>query len=84
MAYYVYILYSETFDRFYKGQTGDLEDRLRRHNNGIELSTKAYRPWILVWYTTAKSRSEAMRLERKLKHLNKAKTRRFVIKYPRE
>lgn len=32
--YYVYMLYSAILDRYYVGQTSNLEDRLKRHNQG--------------------------------------------------
>ncbi|RLD86869.1 MAG: hypothetical protein DRJ09_11225 [Bacteroidetes bacterium] len=36
MAYYVYILYSRRTDTFYKGQSNNMQDRLKRHNSGSE------------------------------------------------
>ena len=49
--YYVYIIYSHKLNKYYKGQTNDPEDRLRRHNSGAEAYTKAGTPWILLWKT---------------------------------
>jgi putative endonuclease len=43
---YVYINYSEKFDKFYIGQTNDFESRLKLHNLGLVTSTKPYAPWI--------------------------------------
>ncbi|MBP6047416.1 MAG: GIY-YIG nuclease family protein [Ferruginibacter sp.] len=31
MAYFVYILYAADFDKFYIGQTADVDERLLRH-----------------------------------------------------
>ncbi len=45
----VYILYSAKLDRYYTGATDNLEDRLRRHNGGRSLATKAGVPWELVY-----------------------------------
>ena len=59
--------------KFYKGQTDNLTRRLKEHNNGEEKSTSPYVPWVLVWHTTFKSRSEAMALERKLKNMTGTK-----------
>jgi predicted GIY-YIG superfamily endonuclease len=42
--YYVYILYSATADRYYTGQTENLELRLQSHNSGLVTSTHAYVP----------------------------------------
>ena len=58
MRYFVYILYSETAKRYYKGQTGDLIQRLARHNAGREKSTAAYRPRKLEWYIAAREFAE--------------------------
>ena len=79
--FYVYILYSQNFDKYYVGQTNDIEQRLNRHNKGSEKSTSPYRPWVMVWYGTKTSRSGAVILERKLKNLSKDRIKKFVAKY---
>jgi putative endonuclease len=48
MTYFVYIIYSENFDRFYIGQTNDFNQRIIRHNAGYENATKPYLPWKMV------------------------------------
>jgi putative endonuclease len=52
MNFFVYILYSPEFDKYYVGQTEDLERRIFRHNGGYEKFTSPYRPWNLAWSTT--------------------------------
>ncbi|WP_420317266.1 GIY-YIG nuclease family protein [Ekhidna sp.] len=79
--YFVYILYSNSCDKYYKGQTNDLEDRLKRHNAGYENATTKCRPWELVWQTSKDTRAEAVRLERKLKNLNRSRLEEFIKKY---
>ena len=79
--YYVYILYSNSADKFYIGQTNDVADRLKRHNAGSETYTKLYRPWILKWSTQKQTRAEAMALEKKLKNLSKKRLVEFMDKY---
>ncbi|MFO7824739.1 MAG: GIY-YIG nuclease family protein [Cyclobacterium sp.] len=69
MEYYVYILYSASLDRFYVGQTQDLEARLQRHNSGRNKSTKAGVPWEMVLFETCVDRTEAVRKETKIKNL---------------
>ena len=83
--YYVYILYSPSADKYYIGQTENLELRLKFHN---ELSEKSYtskhRPWILKKHIGVNNRSEAVRVERMIK---KRKSRKFIellISYPSE
>ena len=82
MSYFVYILYSEQYDTFYKGQTKDINLRLQRHNKGLEKSTDRYRSWVLVWACEKPTRKEAMVLERKLKNLSKERLKGFIEKYP--
>ena len=80
MKYFVYILYSEDFDKFYIGQTESIEARILRHNSGTEKATHPYRPWKIIWHTEKSSRAEAMLLERKLKNLSKERLKIFIAK----
>lgn len=79
--YYIYILYSRSHNRFYIGQTNDIKERLKRHNYGIEKSTKPYIPWELIGYFEKQNRSEAMVLENKLKNLNSEDLLKLIAKY---
>ncbi len=81
MQFFVYILYSKTFDKFYIRQTNDVHSRLTRHNSGTEKATHPYRPWELVWFTEKTTRAEAMVLEIKLKNLSKERLKAFIKKY---
>ena len=66
--HYLYILYSASSDKYYIGQTPDLETRLLFHNELSEDSyTSKYRPWELVCSIAVPSRSGAMKLERYVK-----------------
>ena len=67
MSYYVYILYSISVDRYYVGQTSNLEDRLKRHNQGRSKYTKSGIPWKLMYKESFETRSEAMAREKKIK-----------------
>ena len=80
-TYFVYINYSEQFDKYYIGQTENIESRLHLHNAGSVLSTKPYLPWINVLSIQKPSRSEAIILERKLKNLNRHRLISFIEKY---
>ena len=81
MAYFVYILYSDSINKFYTGQTNDIDQRIKRHNSGAEKFTSKGVPWELVWCTSKDSRSEAIILERKLKNLKQARIVKFMLKY---
>ena len=67
MEFYVYILYSKTHDRYYIGQTNDINARIKRHNNGYVKSTKPFRPWELVHREIYSDRATAMTRENQLK-----------------
>lgn len=69
MYFHVYILYSLANDRFYIGQTNDLDKRIERHNKGSVKSTKAYRPWKIVYCESFETRAESMKREGHLKSL---------------
>jgi putative endonuclease len=75
--FYVYILKSLKSSRYYKGQTNDLKSRIERHNKGLEKFTSKELPWELFYYVTTATRSEAMKLEKKLKNLKS--TQRLVL-----
>lgn len=77
----MYILYSSQIDRFYKGQTRDIVERIDRHNNRREKATSDGVPWTLVWNTQKETRSEAVILEKKLKNLSRTRLIRFMLKY---
>jgi len=67
MEYVVYILYSKKRLRYYVGQTQNIEERLTRHNNGFVPSTKSGKPWELVKVISVRDRTEALKLEKKIK-----------------
>jgi putative endonuclease len=72
--HYVYILQSEKVEKYYVGQTPDLELRLKFHNELSESSfTPRYRPWKLLLAIPVNNGSEAVFVEgyikgRKSKH----------------
>ena len=66
--YHVYILYSPAHDKYYVGQTQDLDLRLKFHNELSETSyTSKYRPWELKRSIPFGSRSKAVSAERYIK-----------------
>jgi len=66
-VFYLYILQSEKTGRYYVGSTGDLLDRLRRHNSGYSKATKAGVPWKLVYTEEFATKSDAYRRELEIK-----------------
>ena len=67
MNYFFYILQSVKDGSFYRGQTDDVELRLKKHNAGEVRSTKAAKPWQLVYSEEYATRKEAMKREREVK-----------------
>ena len=67
MSYIVYILYSVSVDRYYVGQTSNLDDRLQRHNQGRSKYTKSGIPWVLKYKELFATRPDAMEREREIK-----------------
>jgi len=66
--YYVYILKSEIKNRFYIGLTTNLDQRINQHNNGETKSTKAFRPWKIIYSEEYREKQEAYKREWHLKH----------------
>ncbi len=69
--YYVYLMKSLIRDECYVGSTNNLKRRIVEHNNGLELSTRRYRPWSLIYYEAYRNEKDARARESKLKHHGK-------------
>jgi putative endonuclease len=76
MDFKVYILWSESLQKFYVGSTNNLEDRIYRHNTGQGRFTVKGMPWKLVLDINCENRKEAVQLEGKIK---KRGIRRFLL-----
>ncbi|MBS1505093.1 MAG: GIY-YIG nuclease family protein [Bacteroidetes bacterium] len=74
--FYVYVLYSASFEKIYVGFTSDLTARFNSHN---QLSKKGwtvkFRPWLLAYSEEFATKAEAMKREKELKS---AKGRLFI------
>jgi len=72
----LYVLYSESFDRFYVGYTSDLVRRLSEHNRKKGKFRDAGIPWKLVYSETFNTKKQAMDRERFIKA---QKSKKFII-----
>ena len=63
----VYVLFSETRDRYYIGVTEDITERIRRHNTRHAGFTGNTSDWKAVWTQEFNDKSEALKVERKIK-----------------
>ena len=75
--WFVYALYSQKHNRIYIGMSQFPEKRLTQHNNGQVKSTKAFRPWVIIFKEKTKDRSKARKREVELKT---SQGRRFIRK----
>ena len=76
--FYTYVIKSTSLDIYYIGQTNNLDDRIKRHNQNRNKYTKGKGPWELVYSKSFLTRTEAVQLEMKLKSF---KNRDFLIKW---
>jgi len=74
-SFHTYILFSNSKNKFYIGSTNDIQRRLNEHNSRQNLSIKFGIPWDLVYSKEFNSKSEAIRLEIKIK---KRDAKRFL------
>jgi putative endonuclease len=65
--YKVYILFSLSIGKYYTGHSEDLENRMMEHNGGETTSIKHGIPWAIAWVKETSSRSEAIKLENRIK-----------------
>ncbi len=67
MIYFLYILKSEKFSKYYTGISNNPHRRLEYHNSIEKGFTSRYRPWKIVYIKECNSKQIAMNLERKVK-----------------
>lgn len=68
MGHWLYILKSESADKYYVGETRDIDQRLEFHNNSGRGFTARYRPWTVIYKYECDSRETALELEKKIKN----------------
>ncbi|MCA6377011.1 MAG: GIY-YIG nuclease family protein [Cytophagales bacterium] len=76
--YYVYVLRSVDFGRFYVGLSDNVERRLNEHNKGKTSSTRFYAPWELVFVENFETRVQARERE---KYLKGGSGKEFIKRY---
>ena len=62
--FWVYALSSLNRNYIYVGMTQDIEQRISRHNKGLERTTKPYAPFVLLYKEVHPNRIEARRREK--------------------
>jgi putative endonuclease len=67
MSFSVYIIYSQSLDRYYVGHTENMLIRLDQHNEGISKYTSKANDWQLMYTEVFLNRIEALIRERAIK-----------------
>lgn len=78
--FYNYVLQSLKNNNLYIGYTSDLQKRLKEHNNGLNPSTKPYRPWQIIYYEACITETDAIRREKYLKTARGKRLLKFRLK----
>ncbi|MBE7477569.1 MAG: GIY-YIG nuclease family protein [Ignavibacteriota bacterium] len=65
--YKVYAIKSKIRKYIYVGMTSNIEERIERHNRGYEKTTRAYRPFELIYTEDQATREEARKREKYFK-----------------
>ncbi|WP_035646000.1 GIY-YIG nuclease family protein [Flavobacterium sp. ASV13] len=79
--FYVYIIYSKTFDVYYKGFSEDVSQRLLYHNENRSRYTSNKGPWELVYLKAFETKKEALVEELRLKKLNRKSLEALIKEY---
>ena len=84
MSFTVYILHSVKLDKYYMGQTSNLEERIKFHNTGVfknAYTSKAH-DWVLVFFIPCTSKNQAIAIEKHIKRMKSHKYIMDLIKFP--
>jgi putative endonuclease len=71
MGHFVYIIYSQKHDVYYKGEAADVLARVADHNADRSTYTSGKGPWKLVYFEELANKTEALRREKILKRQNR-------------
>ena len=79
MKHFVYIIYSQSADKFYVGESVNPYERLNQHNSGFYkgASTKIASDWEIFHLIQCESKTQALQIEKFIKMM---KSRRFYLK----
>lgn len=69
--YNIYIIYSDTKDRYYVGKCTDLDERLRRHNTNHKGFTGKDKDWRVVYFENFDDPKLAGKREIEIKKMEK-------------
>lgn len=78
--HFLYILRSYVNSKYYIGSTEDLNKRLYYHNSGKVKSTKAYKPWKIIYTETYNNKVDALKREKQIKSYKGGNAFKLLIK----
>jgi putative endonuclease len=75
IMHYCYVIYSHTLDRYYIGESNNVEHRLELHNSGYYQGayTKMATDWVVFIIIPCSNRSTALMVERFIKQKKSSK-----------
>jgi putative endonuclease len=82
--HYLYILYSKSLDKYYIGETNDVQNRLVKHNINYYKKgyTKAAKDWEVVLEKQCLNKDETLFLEKFIKRMKSKVFIRKIIDNP--
>ena len=81
MEFIVYILFSETKNRYYIGFTSNLEERIIRHNQKSKGFTRNTNDWKIVYIEKYDTKEQAQQRELQIKSWkNRSKIQELIAK----
>ena len=66
--HYVYIIFSKELNKYYAGETSDLDIRIGRHGKDRTKFTGKAQDWKLIWSKEVSTRTEALKIEKSIKN----------------
>ena len=78
--YILYIIKSEAKERHYTGVTKNIKERLQRHNQGRNKSTRNHRPWKVIYTENLNTKLEALKREKQIKSWKKGEAFKKLLK----
>jgi putative endonuclease len=76
--YFVYIIYSDKSEIYYRGYSENPTRRLEQHNNNESRYTSNKGPWELVYLESKETKKDALIREKALKKYSKQQIRELI------
>ena len=84
IKHFVYILYSQKIDKYYIGETHDVNLRIEKHNEDYYDNkwTKKGKPWCIYFSIECLCKRQAKQVEQHIKRMKSRKYIENLAKYP--